>query len=198
MMKYIAMLIVVLGFYGCASVRYINPESGGYVSVGLDFNDLLLASSSSVDSLLESRFVKNLPEGEDAKVLVISDFINDTMQKFDIDQVTRRVTRALRESQKFVLSVAMDSRNREAMLDRVREARENEEYAQSSQIAKGNLLVPSLSLSGKVVQRNTLVEKNQRVDYYFLLSLVDLKSGIVVWDHEVNISKVTSKQTSTW
>ncbi|MCE3047535.1 penicillin-binding protein activator LpoB [Helicobacter kayseriensis] len=201
MKRWMLICVVVLGFYGCAGgVKYIDPSNPSYVSAGLDFNDLLKASSSSIDSLLKSSFVQSLPSGENAKVLVISDFINDTMQKLDMNQVARRVARSLRESQKFVLSVAMagSGEREEEMIQKARGARGNQEYKQNSTINQGRLLAPSFSLSGKVVQRNMQVGKEQRIDYYFLMSLVDLENGIVVWDHEVNISKIASGNSSSW
>ncbi|WP_027327233.1 penicillin-binding protein activator LpoB [Helicobacter pametensis] len=199
MKRWVMACCIGLGFYGCGGVKYIDPSAQGYVSAGLDFNDLARASSLSVDSLLQSAFVKRL--GDEVQVLVISDFINDTMQKIDMNQIARRVARSLRESGKFALSVAMSGsgEREDVMIQRSHQARGNQDYRQSTTIAQGNLIAPSYSLSGKVVQRNSSVEGKQRVDYYFLLSLVDLKSGLVVWDHEVNISKIApSSRSSSW
>lgn len=198
MKKLIMACCIGLGFYGCGGVKYIDPEAQGYVSAGLDFNDLLKASTSSANSLLQSSFVANLPQ--EARVLVISDFINDTMQKLDMNQIARRVARSLRESGKFALSVAMsgNGESREKMIEQSRQARGNEEYNQQTTIQKGNLLTPSFSLSGKVVQRNSDINGDQRIDYYFLMTLVDLKNGLVVWDHEVNISKIADRNASSW
>lgn len=200
MKRLILACCIGLGFYGCGGVKYIDPQAKGYISAGLDFNDLLKASNLSIDSLLASSYVKKLPSGNEAKVLVISDFINDTMQKLDMNQIARRVARSLRESEKFVLSVAMSGsgEKKEEMIEKSRQIRGDEEYKQDTTISKGKLLAPSFALSGKVIQRNSNVDGDQRIDYYFLMSLVDLERGVVVWDHEVNISKISSGKSSSW
>lgn len=84
------------------------------------------------------------------------------------------------------------------MINKVREARNNDEVNQYGVPEKGNLIAPELSLSGKIIQRNTKVKSKQRVDYFFLLTLTDLKTGLVVWDNEVNIIKLGSNKAVSW
>ena len=43
------------------------------------------------------------------------------------------------------------------------------------------MVAPDLSLSGKLIQHDTLVDSGQRVDYSFQLALTDLHSGLAIW-----------------
>lgn len=187
---------------GCpGKVEYVdNADSKEYASMGIDYHDLESAASKNVASLLESGYVKGLAGLDKPKVLAISDVVNDTMQHFSTEELTRKITRDMRNSGKFILTMAFagSGGSEDKMIDKVRKARENEEVNQYGVPEKGNIIAPELSLSGKIIQRNTKVKSKQRTDYFFLLTLTDLKSGLVVWDNEVNIIKVGSGKASAW
>ena len=165
--------------------------------MGLDYHDIQDAAQKSIDSLISSKYAKKI-DADKPKVLVISAVINDTMQHIDTEQLTRKITREMRNSGKFVLSLAMGESS-DAMIHTARKARNNDEYNQYTTIEKGELIAPDLSLSGKIIQKNTKISSGkQRIDYYFLLTLSDIKSGLVLWDDEVNIIKVGSNKNVAW
>lgn len=191
------LLGIMLAFCGCGvQTEYVDlADSAKYTSVGLDYHDIQNAAMQSVNSLLSSRYAKKI-DAESPKVLVISSVINDTMQHIDTQQLTRKITREMRSSGKFVLSFAMGG---DEMIMSARKARESDEFNQYTTIEKGELIAPELSLSGKIIQKNTKISSGkQRIDYYFLLTLSDIKSGLVLWDDEVNIIKVGSNKNVAW
>lgn len=201
-MKWVFCWALVAGLIlcGCGGVQYVdNAESKEYSSLGIDYHDLEKAASDNTKSLLESGYVRSLAGLSKPKVLAISDVLNDTMQHFSTQELTRKITRDMRNSGKFILTMAFagSGGSKDKMLDSVRGARGDDEVNQYGVPEKGNIIAPELSLSGKIIQRNTKVKSKQRVDYFFLLTLTDLKSGLVVWDNEVNIIKV-GKNTSAW
>ena len=200
-MKYFFMIICVI-FIGCSTkTQYIELEqSKEYTTTGLDYHDIANAADQSVKSLLSSGYAKRLDSSR-PKVLVISSVVNDTMQMIDTEQLTRKVTRDLRNSGKFILtlSISTDGGSKDPMIDISRGARDNVEFNQYTTIEQGELIAPELSLSGRIVQKNARVSSSeQRIDYYFLLTLVDLKSGLVLWDDEVNIIKLGSNKNVAW
>lgn len=200
-MKYLVFIMFLI-FTGCADkIEYVNLEkSSQYSTVGIDYHDIEGAATDSVESLLSSKYANKI-ESKRPKVVVISDVINDTMQSIDTEQLTRKITRVMSRSGKFILSLSMtgSGAKRDNMIDKARDATNNDDYNQYTTIEKGNLIAPELSLSGKIVQKNVKISSSkQRIDYYFLLTLIDIKSGIVLWDDEVNIIKIGSAKRSAW
>ena len=63
---------------------------------------------------------------------------------------------------------------------------------------RGTLQAPDLSLSGKILQRNLTVGKEQQVEYYVQLSLTDLASGLAFWEGETPIIKRGSNKSVSW
>lgn len=195
----ILLLAFAVVFCACSvQTQYVNLEdSKDYTSVGLDYHDIDDAATKSVKSLLTSKYTKDI-DTDKPKVLVISSVVNDTMQHIDTQQLTRKITRQMRESGKFLLSLAMGESS-DSMIETARMARDNDEFNQYTTIEKGELVAPELSLSGRIIQKNTkLSSSKQRIDYYFLLTLSDIKSGLVIWDDEVNIIKVGSNKNVAW
>ena len=184
---------------GCGGgPKYVDASnSKTYASMGLDYHDIEKAASDSVQSLLSSAQVREISQGGKKRVVMISGVINDTMQTIDTDQLSRKITRDMRNSGKFVLTLAQGAKT-EKGIDMARSARDNDEFDQRTTIEKGNLKSAELSLSGKIVQKNTKVGSKQRTDYFFLLTLTNLKDGTVVWDDEVNIIKLGSNSSVTW
>lgn len=184
---------------GCSGgPEYVDTsKSQSYASMGLDYHDIEKAASDSVQSLLSSAQVRSITSGGKPKVLMISGVVNDTMQTIDTDQLSRKITRDMRKGGKFVLTLAQGAKT-EKGITMARKARGNDEFDQRTTIEKGTLKSAEMSLSGKIVQKNTRVRSKERVDYFFLLTLTNLKDGTVIWDDEVNIIKVGSKSSVSW
>lgn len=193
-------LVSVLVFSACNNgPEYLDAgDSRAYASMGLDYHDIESVAEKSIASLLSSGYVRGIKR---PKVLVISDIINDTMQNIDVEQLSRKITRDMRNSGKFKLSLAISGSGAsgDKMIDSIRaKTRGNEEFDQYSVIEKGQLKGAQLSLSGKIWQKNVKVSGKQRTDYFFLLTLTDLATGEVVWDDEANIIKVGSNKSVSW
>ncbi len=202
MIRYYLIISIVMFFVGCSTkTEYVNLEdSKEYTTVGLDYHDIAEAAQKSVNSLLSSNYTKKI-SSERPKVLAISDVVNDTMQLIDTEQLSRKIARDMRNSGKFILTLAISGSGTSGdnMIDTARDARNNDEFNQYTTIEKGELIAPELSLSGKIIQKNTRISSSQqRIDYYFLLTLTDIKSGLVLWDDEVNIIKVGSNKNVAW
>lgn len=190
------------GFIACGgNVEYVDSQnSREYTSTGIDAHDIEAAVSSTLESLLSSDYVQNLSGKK--KVLAISDVVNDTMQQVDVQDLTAKITRAMRKSGKFSVTAAAAATGSggmsDKMIDRARELRNNDEFNQYTTQEKGTILAPDFSLDGKIVQKNTTVNKKQRIDYTFLLRIINLKTGEIEWDESTYITKVGSGKRVSW
>ena len=199
LLKIVTIGLIGISIIGCGGkVAYVDTQdSAEYTSTGIDYHDIEAAVHKSVQSLLNSDYVLEL---EDKKVLAISDIINDTMQQVDVQGLTAKITRAMRQSGKFELTSAISGSGgmTDKMIQKTRNLRDNDEFNQYTTQEKGTLIAPSLSLSGKIVQKNTRVGKKQRIDYSFLLILTDLKTGVVKWDENTHSIKVAPNNRVSW
>lgn len=197
------LILAVVGviFSGCETkTTNIDIENDkGEAVMGLDYRDFQGAAQDMIESLLASGAVDK-KDGE-RYVLVISRIINDTMQHIDTDQLIKKIRVGLLQSGKVVVTTAVGvSGAEDPMSMQTRdELRGNVEFDQKTVAGKGEMIAPDLSLSGKILQRNIRVDsKTQRVEYYFQLSLTDIKTGLAFWEDERIVAKRGSNKSVAW
>lgn len=200
MLKRALLLSVSLAIIaGCAApTRYIDPAADdGPVAMTMDYRDFETAATDAVEDMLASGAVNN-PRG-DRYVMVVSRITNDTMQRIDTDQLTKKIRVSLLRSGKVITTTAVGLNGAEDEMNiAARELRNSEEFDQSGVQQKGTLQAPDLSLSGKILQRNHKVGKEQQVEYYIQLSLTDLKTGLATWEGETPIIKRGPNKSVSW
>ncbi len=208
----LSFVAITLLYTGCATtsgpVEYIDQEKMGTstpLTLGLDYEDIHRASLKLVNSMLRSPYLERMYQAKKKKtgkplVLMISDFINDTTQRLDIDQIVKKIRIALLNSGRFIVTTAVRSGGAEdRAVYELRKLRKNREFNQKTIAKEGTIIAPDLSLSGKIIQRvSQLPNGKQRVDYYIQMSLTDTSSGLAFWEGEEVISKAGSSKSAPW
>ncbi|MDR1285204.1 MAG: penicillin-binding protein activator LpoB [Campylobacteraceae bacterium] len=201
---FLKLSIAVMGFIlvGCTqqAPRYVgvdNPEVQAVISMGLDRQDFEKAATDAVDSLLRSG-VLSKPNG-DKYVVAIGRIINDTTQRIDTDLFIKKIRTSILNSGKAVITSAITAGgNDDELIYQTRDLRADDEFQQDTIAEKGTILAPELSLTGKIIQQSKTVDKNKLVEYYFQLTLTNLKNGLAIWEEESIIGKVGDKKSVNW
>lgn len=185
---------------GCADKTEridINNDEGAQV-MGLDYRDFNQAAADAVQSMLKSGALDK--KSGDRYVLAISRITNDTMQHIDTDQLIKKIRIELLRSGKVVVTTAVGMDGAEdKMAKEARKLREDAEFNQRTVQKEGQLIAPDMSLSGKIIQRNVKMDDGkQQVEYYFMLSLTEIKTGLAWWEGETVIGKRGSGKSVSW
>jgi len=176
----------------------MNNDTGGAV-MGLDYRDFQSSAQEMTESVISSGAL-NKPDGG-KYILAISKITNDTMQHIDTDQLIKKIRVGLLKSGKVVVTTAISANGAEDnMAMQVRkDLRANDEFKQSTVAKKGTMIAPDLSLSGKIIQKNIKMDSDtQRAEYYFQMSLTDIKTGLALWEDEKVIGKQGSNKAAAW
>lgn len=188
---------------GCVStggVEMVDTRSDrGEAVVGLDYRDFEGAASAAVQGMLSGRALDNPRGGR--YVVMISRVTNDTMQRIDTDQLIRKIRIEMLNSGKAVVTTAVGGSGPDDSASyQVRdELRNNREFDQRGVQREGTLQAPDLSLSGKILQRNlSMSGGRQQIEYYFMLTLTDLGSGLAIWENEYPIIKRADNRSVAW
>lgn len=193
------LFITTILFTACSQKPEYLPENSpnsSIVTMGIDRQDFEKAASDMVASLLESGALNKSAGGK--YVVMMSDIINDTTQRIDVKFLTKKMRIAILNSGKAIMTSAVGTQ-RDDLAQDSRTLRDNDEFKKSTVIKKNTLYAPELSLSGNILQRTAKANKDdQIVEYYFQLSMTDIKTGLVTWEDEVVIGKIGSNDTVTW
>lgn len=194
-------ILVSLGMMGCrtSKVTYVDPESNEGITTirTIDIHDWNAAAEKNINSLLESGVLGgNVSKKE---VIMVSHIRNNTTEHIDTDLLAKKIRIALNRSGKVLTTTAVGVGGPEDEASMaVRELRESAEFDQSTTQQQGTLVAPDYSLSGKIIQLNTKAGKYKQSAFAFQLSLTDLKSGLAVWEEEVQIVKKGKKAGVGW
>jgi len=190
----------------CGGTKVIDTNNQREVAgmsnvMELEYRDWTKTAENMTSSMLKSGAFARVKD----PVIAMGPMINDTMQRFDTDVLTKKIRSDLVNSGK--AQVATSFRNggkaEDESTHNMRDLRSNAEYAASTIASTGTLVAPNMSLSGKMIQRNLKLEtcwlcsSQERVEYYLQLTLTDLKTGLSVWEDEQPILK-EGKQAPRW
>lgn len=202
MKKILFALVLAVSASGCATqggFAVVDRNSDTAASTAtLEYRDFEKAASESVQSMLSTGAVTNPNGGR--YILAISRVLNDTLQRIDTDQLIKKIRIELLNSGKVVVTTAVGINGAEDQMNfAARDLRGNDEFDQSRVAKKRSLQAPDLSLSGKIMQRNHNMGRNQiQIEYFFQLTLTELNSGLAIWEGETPIIKRGSSKTVTW
>ena len=192
-------IVTVLLLAGCApKTQLIDKTDKLGPTLGLDADDFTNAAGAAVQEMIAGGTMSK--PGGGRYVLAISRITNDTSQRFDTDLLVKKIRVDLLRSGKVVVTTAVGANGAEDNMSmQARDLRGSDEFNQGTVAAKGQLVAPDLSLSGKIIQRNTKISATeQRVDYYFQLSVTEIKTGLAFFENETPISKRGSSKSVSW
>ena len=186
---------------GCRTptTRVDTRNDQGLEIAAFDYRDIKETARELLESLYRSGRLDR-PDGKPS-VMTIGKITNDTMQRFDTSTITAYITESLTESGKVMLTAAMGATetSRDEMINVVRSVRGNAEFDQSTVAAAGQLVAASLSLSGRIYQRELPMDNgDKQIEYYFQLKITDAVKGLVWWQKQHLIVKRTDRTTPTW
>jgi uncharacterized protein (TIGR02722 family) len=115
-----------------------------------------------------------------------------------MDQLLSDIKQALLQSGRFYISAAVSTTDKDKMLEEIRKLRNNPEFNKTTVPGKGTLVAPQYLLSGEILQKNYFLGDKKYVEYYFILKMIDTRTGLVVWEGKKVIAKMGSKNTPTW
>ena len=193
-LKLLSVLALSCTLSACATkTRLIDTENDTTdMAAELEGRDFESASNAMIEEMLEMGTLSK-PNGQ-PYILIISRIENDTMQRIDVDELSKSIRIALMKSGKVRVTAAQE----DAMVMASSQLRNSQEYNQANVRKKASLVAPELSLSGKITQREFIVSGEKRIEYRFSLSITDLQNGLTIWEGEKKIKKLADKHTTTW
>ena len=194
----LALVALVAGCRTPTTIVDTDNDLGPQVA-SLDYRNVERAASALLQSLFRSG---RLDRGDGQMyVMTVGKVKNDTMQRFDTDILTSYITQELMNSGKVMVTSAMaaGADNRDEMVNGVRSVRGNAEFNQSTVAQAGQLVAPTHSVYGKIIQREIRMDNgDKQIEYYFQLRIVELATGLQWWQKQALIGKRADGRTPTW
>lgn len=187
--KFTGLLAVgaMLALSGCETVtetRTVDAKGPQAINTAaINSQDWANAADQLINSLLSGGALNNAPRTP--AILAVDRVVNNTQLMVDTDMLIKKIRVALTNTGKIAITNTMGLGERAVVAS---EAAELEEM-QSGKKAK--ILVPDYTLYAKLIQQTDRNGKITQNTYAFQMSLVQVKTGLTVWEEEKQIAKQT-------
>lgn len=203
MNKIITIAMLVFALSGCETlVSSTNPNAartsaaGGIQSMQLQSVDWEYAAKKAVDEFLSSKLSSKPTGGR--YVVAMGDVVNDTTLDIRTQSLTSQMKGLMTKTGSFIFTGAVGS-------DRTNFVRDSRQLNQSAMFdrrttAKNNTVIaPDLEMSGAIRQRTvTGTGSRQSLEYEFDFRVVEVHSGLEIFQSFVKIDKTGSNQKFAW
>lgn len=182
----LAAAAALLAFTGCATPETRTIDAKGPQAINtsaINSQDWASAADQLVNSLLSSNALANLPRTP--AVLAVDRVLNNTQLMVDTDLLIKKIRVALTQTGKIAVTNTLGLGERAVVAS---EAAELEEMQSGK---KQKTLVPDFTLYAKLIQQTDKNSKVTQNTYAFQMSLVQVKTGLTVWEEEKQIAKQT-------
>ncbi len=177
----------LLTLTGCESeteTRTVDAKGPEAINTSaINSQDWANAADQLLNSLLSSEALNNAPRHP--AILAVDRIINNTQLMVDTDLLIKKIRVGLTQTGKVAITNTMGLGERAVVAS---EAAELDEM-QSGKKAK--TLVPDYTLYAKLIQQTDKNSKLAQNTYTFQMSLVQVKTGLTVWEEEKQITKQT-------
>ena len=192
--KYLVNISIFIFFFSCsdrrpigraADARYIEDSSEkGLVNLDkINSQDFTRAANKLLQDLFITGALAKAPN--QPAVLHIGEIRNDTQTYFDTDLLIQGMKRDLLASNRVRISTTEGPGGK--VSDQY--AKDTRAKINSKDPFAINLPRPYFSLSGKIIEETSRVDKVTQKDFYFLLTLTEINNGTGVWFGRELISK---------
>ncbi|MDD3119751.1 MAG: penicillin-binding protein activator LpoB [Victivallales bacterium] len=190
-----------LALSGCmgSEPQRINPQSNrGLTTVNdINFKDWQIAAEGGVNSLLQSGVLKR-PDGRKS-VVMVSVVKNSTTQHINTNILTDKIRQAILRSGQAVTTTAVGGRGPDDMATKqVRSLADDEMFNQQTVQQNGTAIAPDMSLAGEIIQQQAQRGRTEESYFFFHLTLTDLKTGLAVWEDNVEVVKQGTRPYFGW
>jgi uncharacterized protein (TIGR02722 family) len=177
---------------GCASetrtVDAKGPESLN--TAAINPQDWANAADQLTGSLITSGALEKAPR--QPAVLAIDRVINNTQLQIDTDLLIKKIRVALTQTGKVALTNTFGLGERASVAEEARSLDEEQSGEKQKQ------LVPDYTLYAKLIQQTDREKGVTQNTYAFQMSLVQVRTGLTVWEEERQIAKQTKRNTVGW
>ena len=182
------MLVLMTSCGTTARMIEIGSDEDLTTISSIDPRDWQKAAADSISAMLESGALKRADGRKN--VVMISRIRNYTLQHLDSRLLTAKMRQAILASgQAIVTSAIGNSSNIDLAVRRIRDKEYDDLFDQSTVQKRGTVIAPDLSLSGSITQQTMVQGRTEESYFVFHLVLTDLKTGLALWEDNVEIAK---------
>ncbi len=185
---------------GCGSApKRLDPRGDKTLTTTDDINvkDWQIAADKAINSLLTSGVLHRTDNRKN--IVMVSTVKNETTQHINTVILTSKIRRAILKSGLAMTTTAVSGNGMEDKATRqVRELANDKMFDKKTVKKNGTVIAPDLSLAGTIIQQKASQGRTSESYFFFHITVTDLKTGLAVWEDNVEVVKQETKPLLGW
>ena len=192
-----ASLVLVLSSCGKTTVAYEDPNGVDTTSINFSSTDLQAITNKMAEDMLNSPAVKRITAMMDTPTLFFSNIRNETREHINTTMLSNTVQTQIIKSGVFQVT---DMSQIKSIREQLGYQANSGMVDQATAIKIGQHIGARYMVYGSIQDiDNTNVDGNKRSKFFLAtLKMMDLKTGLVVWQDDKQIRKSQTKLTFGW
>ncbi len=189
-----------LALAGCSGnnspkVSYVSPDSVDTTTINYGSTDLITTAQTLVNQMMSSGAVQNITAGDKRPVIFIGSMVNNSDQYVDTTALTNAISTPLINGGKFQF---VDMTQVNAVKKQLNFQSHSGMVDPQTATRMGHQLGARYMLYGYVSSINQRNSNEQSLFMQFTLKLMDIKTGVIIWQGEKRIRKVAKRSSIGW
>jgi len=131
-------------------------------------------------------------------IIAIDRYVNNTSQQIDRDEVLKKIRVTLNKAGVAQTIVTINDKGELGGESNIATKYAQENTPADRSVQTPELLVVDYSLTFKIIENKAKAGKVRQTTFTFQMSLVDVKTGLAVWEDEKQITKQGKKSSVGW
>ncbi len=200
-MKYIkkcslslAGFLVLTGCSSAPTVSYVDPNAVDTTSINFSSTDLQTTAQAMVDSMLSSPQIVQLTQKQQP-VIYVADLVNNTSEFINTQAITDTISTELIQSNQFRF---LDMSKVAAIKAQLKYQNNSGMVNPATAQAFGQQIGAQYMLYGDIASINAMNQNQESRYYQITMSLLQIQTGIIVWQGQKQIRKIAERKTFGW
>lgn len=199
-MKGIKLFVPLLGLLileGCSSaptVSYVDPNAVDTTSINFSSTDLQTTAQAMVDSMLTSPQIVQLTQKQQP-VIYVATLVNNTSEFIDTGAITDTVSTELIQSNLFRF---VDMTKVAAIKSQLQYQNNSGMVNSATAQAFGQQIGAQYMLYGDISSISAMNQSQQSRYYQITMRLLQIQTGVIVWQGQKQIRKIEQRKTFGW
>jgi uncharacterized protein (TIGR02722 family) len=182
---------LLLGAGACRTVQYDDPDKVETLTIDFGSTDLKTLASGMVDSMIAApqlAYIDHGGKGDDKRIIIYTAGVNNrTSEHIDTTGITDSIRTSLLKSGRFRL--AATDQGQDDLGEQVRFQQGSGRVDPTQAKAFGKQIGADMVLLGNLRSIEKSHGRSDDVWYQFVLELVDIETGEIIWIEEQDIRK---------
>lgn len=197
-MKFFYFFIFVVLSFSCVSnkgvINYVDPTS---IDDSMSFNstDLQTITQKMVSGMLSSNAIANITDDGTRPIIMFSNIKNETSEFINTNMIANTISTEIINSGKFRFT---DMGQIEEMKKQINYQKDSGMIDNDTAVKMGHQLGAQYILYGSIIDIQTSNKKQYSLFYLITLKMINLESGLIIWQDQKKIRKVQKRNLIGW